>query len=209
VEVLLERAEHLAERVRRWWHVRGVAGATPADPVQAATHLAGKLLGATHAAHQSGVGLVQESHRQGQAPRIRELRTRVGERVEVVAHLLDVGAGRSPRLGTVLGLEREQVDEGRLRALDLRRDHGLLAHERVEEPVERRHHLPGQLEANQGLLSGTEAGGDGGVDDERRRRRRRQGVREGGRDLLPAHGGPLVSSGGSLRHRPGRGGTPA
>jgi hypothetical protein len=128
---------------------------------------------------------------------IRELRARVGERVEVVAHLLDVGVGRGALLGAVLGLEREQVDEGRLRALDLRREHGLLADERVDEPVERGDHLPSQLEANEGLLSRTEALGQGGVDDDGRIRGR-QRVRDEGRDLLPTHGGPLVSSGGSF-----------
>jgi hypothetical protein len=53
VQVPLERAEHLAERLRRWRHVRGVAGAASADPALAATHLAGKLLCAPGAAHKS------------------------------------------------------------------------------------------------------------------------------------------------------------
>ena len=39
----------------------------------------------------------------------------------------------------------EQVHQRRLRSLDLRRDHGLLAHERVDEPLERRHHLAREL----------------------------------------------------------------
>jgi len=40
VEVLLEGAQHLAERVRRGRHVRGVAGTTSADPVLAAAYFA-------------------------------------------------------------------------------------------------------------------------------------------------------------------------
>jgi hypothetical protein len=120
VQVLLERAEHFAKRMRRWRHVRRVAGATPADPVVAATHFTGQLFCATHTPHESGVGLVQEAHGEGYTFRVGELRTRVGERVEVVAHLLDVSVGRGALLCTVLGLEREQVDEGRLGPLDLR-----------------------------------------------------------------------------------------
>ncbi len=67
-------------------------------------------------------------------------------------------------LGALLGLEREEVDQGRLRALDLRGEHGLLADERVDEPVERRDHLAGQLEADERLLGRPEALGQGGVD---------------------------------------------
>ena len=55
VQVLLERAEHLAQHLRRWRHVRGVAGTASADPVLAATHLARKLLGAAQAAHEARV----------------------------------------------------------------------------------------------------------------------------------------------------------
>jgi hypothetical protein len=57
-------------------------------------------------------------------------------------------------------------------------------------------HLPGQLEANERLLSCAEALGQGGVDDDGRIRGR-QRVGDEGRDLLATHGGPLVSSGGS------------
>ena len=70
----------------------------------------------------------------------------------------------------------------------------------LDEPVERGDHLPGQLEANEGLLSCTEALGQGGVDDDWGIRGR-QRVRDEGRDLLPTRGGPLVSSGGSFGHR--------
>jgi hypothetical protein len=145
------------------------------------------------------VRLVQEAHRKRQALGVGELRACVGERVEVVAHLFDVGVGCGAAFAAVLGLEREQVDEGRLRSLDLRREHGLLADERVDEPVERGDHLPGQLEANERLLSRTEALSQGGVDDDGRIRGR-QRVRDEGRDLLPTHGGPLVSSGISFGH---------
>ena len=144
--------------------------------------------------------LAQEAHRERQALGIGELGARVGERVEVVADLLDVGVGRGTLLCAILGLEREQVDEGRLRSLDLRREHRLLADERVDEPVERRDHLAGQLEADERLLGGAEALGEGGVDDDGRIRGR-QRVRDEGRDLLPTYGGPLVSSGGSFGHR--------
>lgn len=123
----------------------------------------------------------------------------MGEGFEVVAHLLDVGVGRGNRRGALLGLEREQVDEGRLRPLDLRREHGLFADEGVEKPVERRNHLAGEFEANERLLGGTEAPGQRGVEDDGRLHGR-QGVRDEGRDLLPTEGGPLVSSSGSPGH---------
>ena len=195
VQVLLEGAEHLAERVRWWRHVRGVAGSASADPVLAATHLAGELLGAADAAHESSMRLVQEPHRERQTLGSGELGARVGERVEVVAHLLDVGVRRGALRGARLGLEREQVDERRLRALDLGGQHRLFADERVDEPVQRRDHLAGQLEANQGLLRCTEARGQ---DDGRTRGR--QPVRDEGRDRLSSNGGPVVRSRGSSGH---------
>ena len=166
VQVLLERAEHFAERVRRWRYIRGVAGPASADPILAAAHLAGQLLGAANAAHESLMRLAQDAHRERQGVRVGELRARVGERVEVVAHLLDVCVGRGALVGALLGLERKQIDEARLRAFDLRREHGFFADECVDEPIPRRDHLPGQLEANEGLLSCTNALGQAGVDDD-------------------------------------------
>jgi len=74
------------------------------------------------AARESLMRLAEEAHRERQALGIGELGARVGERVEVIAHLLDVGVGRGALLCAILGLEGEQVDEGRLRSLDLRRE---------------------------------------------------------------------------------------
>jgi hypothetical protein len=53
----------LAERVRRWRHVRGLPGAASVHPILAATHLSGQVLVAAHAAHESLMRLVQKTHR--------------------------------------------------------------------------------------------------------------------------------------------------
>ena len=110
----------------------------------------------------------EQAHRERQALRISELGARVGERVEVVADLLDVGVGRGALLGALVRFEREEVDERRLGPLDLRGEDGLLADEGVDEPVERRHHLAGQLEPDERLLGGAESFGEHGVHDDRR-----------------------------------------
>jgi hypothetical protein len=80
------------------------------------------------------------------------LRTGISGRLEVVADLFDI----SVRPVFALRLKGEEVDERRLRSLDLRRDDRLLADERVDEPVERGHHLSRQLEANERLLRSAE-----------------------------------------------------
>jgi len=60
---------------------------------------------------------------------------------------------RRPRLGTLrCGFEREEVVEGCLGPLELRRDHRLLANEGVDDPVERGDHLARQIEARERIL---------------------------------------------------------
>src|SRR5690606_22833602 len=119
------------------------------------------------------------------------------EAVKVVADLLDVSALCA---FVALGLEGEQIDEGRLRALDLRRDARLLADERVDEPVERRDHLAGKLEADQRLRRGAEALVEGTFDGELRSCGR-QCRRNEGRDLFAACRGPLVGACSPSLHR--------
>lgn len=92
VEVLLERAQHLAESMRRRRDVHGVARATATDPVLAAPDLARRLFGSPHTAHQALVGSIEQPHRERQPARVRELFARIHERVEVVADLFDVGS---------------------------------------------------------------------------------------------------------------------
>ena len=115
-------------------HEGRVAWTTPAHPVLRATHLAWLLVGAAHALHKARVRLVEQAHRQRQLRRVCQLRSREVEGIEIVADLLDV---RALRTFVALGLEGEEIDEGRLRALDLRGDYRLLADEGVDEPVER------------------------------------------------------------------------
>jgi len=89
------------------------------------------------------MGFVEQAHRRRQAGRICQLSARVGERIQVIAYLLNVRC-RTRIASRVLCLEVEQVDQRCLRTLNLRRQHRLLADEGVDEPVERRHHLPRQ-----------------------------------------------------------------
>ena len=184
---------------RYGWMVSNCTCRSPARTSGGRVSSAWRYRAAT-AAHQPLVRLAQEAHRKRQALGIGELGARVGERVEVVANLFDVGVGGGALLCAGLGLEREQVDERRLCSFDLRREDGLLAHEGVDEPVERRNHLPGQLEANERSLGCAEALGQGGVDHDGWIRGR-QRVRDEDRDLLATYAGPFVSSGGSFGHR--------
>ena len=96
-------------------------------------------------------------------------------------------------------LEGQQVDEGRLGSLDLRREHGLLADEGVEEPVERRDHLSGELEPDERLLGRADAPGERRLNDDGRLRGG-QRVRDEGRDLFSPEGGSLVPACGSPGH---------
>ena len=143
------------------------------------------------------MGFVEETHREWQPLRIAELTTRVGERIEVVTDLLDVRT-RRPAL---LGLERQEIDQGRLSAFDLRGQHRLLADERVDEPIERRHHRARQVEPGQRVLGCPETPGERGVEQQRGGWRQRE--RNEGRDLLAGNGGALVSPRDTLAHRPG------
>jgi hypothetical protein len=67
--------------------------------VLAAADISGLLATAAHPTHQPFVRSVQQPQRKWQAARRRELLTRIGEGVEVVCNLLDIG----------LGLENEKV----------------------------------------------------------------------------------------------------
>ncbi len=118
-----------------WWNVDGVAGSAAAYPILAATRFAGLFVCAADAAHEARVGLVEKAHREGESAFAGELFAGVGERVEVVADLFDVGVvcGRGVGGGGLVG---EEVDEGGLCAFDLRGEYGLFAYEGVDEPVE-------------------------------------------------------------------------
>ena len=132
VHVLLEGGKHLGERVRWRGHIDRVARSRSADPVLAPSNLPGQLVRAAYPAHQALMSLVEEPYRERQPSRIAELAAGVGERLKVVADLLDVGVrGRA-----VVRFEREEVDQGRLGTFDLRGEYRLFAHERIDEPVE-------------------------------------------------------------------------
>jgi hypothetical protein len=124
--------------------------------------------------------------------------TSEGERLEVVADLLNIRV----RGCAVSGLEGEEVDQGRLGTFDLRGEHRLLADERIDEPVERWHQLARELEPVQRMLGGAESIAECGIEHQMGVGRRQRGRNEG-RDLLSGIRSSLVSTGGTLAHRPG------
>lgn len=79
--------------------------------------------------------LVQKSHRDRQAARVRQLGSGISLRFAMVAHSLDVGVRRSIPLRRSLGFERQEVDERPLRSRDLRRQSRLSPDERAAERV--------------------------------------------------------------------------
>ena len=195
MDVFLEGAEKLREFLGGRWNISRVPGPASANPVLAAAYFSGLLAPAAHAAHQPLVCFVQEPQGERQATLRRKLAARVSKRVEVICHLLDIGVG----LGLFLGFEREKVDERCLRAFDLRRDHCFLAHEGVNEPVKRRHHLARQIESDKRLLGLPKATFELGVDDERRPHGRQLEGNEG-IDFFAARGHAFISACSTLRH---------
>ena len=83
------------------------------------------------------MGFVQQAHGKRQPTLAVDLSAGVAERIEVVADFLDVGIGGS----LLVSLVYQQVDKRCLGSFDLQREDGFFAHEGVDEPVERRHHL--------------------------------------------------------------------
>ena len=69
----------------------------------------------------------------------------------------------------------------------------------ADEPIDRGHHLTGEIEPGQRLFSVPEPFGKLAFDG-KGRRRRRQGKRDESSDFFPASRGALVSTGGSLGH---------
>jgi hypothetical protein len=136
------------------------------------------------------VCLVQQSHRERHTAPGRELAAGVGERTEIIRDVFDIGIG----CGVLLGLESEKVDEGSLRTLDLRRDHCLLAHEGVDKPIERGHHLAREFEPTERLLGLAEPVFDLAGNNECRMSGRQIEGNEG-LDLLPASDPGFVSPG--------------
>ena len=193
VQVLLETRQHITEQVRRRRDIERVARSRPADPVLAASNLARPLVGA---AHETLMGVAEQPHRERQTLWIAELAARIGKRLKVIANLLDVG-GRWPRshrrCRSLFSLKREEVDQRCLRAFDLRRQYGFLADERVDEPLERRYHLSGELEPRQRLLAGSEAIDPRGIEHQPWVRWRQRERHKGG-DLLTASSCPFVAA---------------
>ena len=194
VDVALEVAQEPVEQVWRWGNEDGVPRTRAADPVLGAPDLPWMFVGTSRTFHQTRVRLIEQSHREWQPFSTAKLFSRVRECVYVVAHFLDVRSWR--RIVFALRLECQQVDQRGLRSLDLRRDHGFLPDEPIDEPVDRGDHLAGELETTELPLGTTEKREGLGVEAQRRVRRR-QGLRHEGPDLLAANRRTLVSPGNS------------
>ena len=100
------------------------------DPVLAAAELARRPGGVAHAAQQA---LVQLEHEPAAERHLRQALDAVLQRRHVVAHLTEVLA--QLEVGRRRDLVEEQVDQRGRRALDARRQDGLLAQERRDEDL--------------------------------------------------------------------------
>ncbi len=170
----------------------GIARSGTADPVLGSAEFAGGFVRAAHALHESPVRLAEETRADRQTLGVGDLGARVVDHLDVIADLLDVVR----LLGFLGGLERDHLAERGLRALDLRRDDGLFAHEPVEEPARAGHHAARDFKAGQprqrvGVqpvdLSGRVQFWDAG----------REGMWHKRPDRLPGDGGRAVGAGGS------------
>jgi hypothetical protein len=124
----LERGHAVGYRGVGRGHEDGVAGAAPADPVLRAAELAGILAAAPPVCEEHTVDLAD------QAVREREALTQPGEPMvqgRDVVRDLDHLVERHTRC--FVQLEEQEVRERRLRPLDLRGEHRLLADVGVEE----------------------------------------------------------------------------
>ncbi len=194
VDVALEIAQEPVEQVWRRWDEDGVSWSRAAEPVLGAPDLPWLFVGTSRASHQTRMRSIEQAHRERQPFSAAKLFSRVRECVDVVAHFLDVRSRR--RIVFALRLECQQVDQRGLRSLDLRRDHGFLPDEPIDEPVDRRDHLAGELETTELLLGTTEKLEGLGVEVQRRVRRR-QGPGHEGPDFLAGDRRTLVSPGNS------------
>ena len=109
---------------------RALPGRRAADPVLAAAELAGLFVAAASAGQELAVDLPQQPVREREAA-AQPLQA-VFERGDVVGDLEHVVEGDA---GRFVDLEQQQVRERRLRAFDLRGEHGLLADVGVEEEL--------------------------------------------------------------------------
>ena len=142
VDEALEALHQVGHVLRRWRDEGCVAGARAADPVLRPAQFAGLLSGAAHPVEQQPMCLAQQANADRQALRVAKLPLHPAEGADVVRHLLDVVGVGDLQAGFLI----EQVRQRGLRALDLRREQGLLADRAVEQPLDGRHETghPGQ-----------------------------------------------------------------
>ena len=118
VDVLLQVTQERAQLLRRRWNEDRVARAGAADPVLAAAQFTWLFRRPAHTFHQPPMRFIQETGGQRETLLASQLLARIGERGEVVRDLLHVVRRLVVARGRA-GLVGEQVDQTRLRALDL------------------------------------------------------------------------------------------
>ena len=123
-----ERGHAIRDRSVRWRSEDGVAGTAAAQPVLRSPELARILAAAAAAGEENAMNLAYEAI--GQRQSFAQAHDAVLERGDVVGYFHYIIQRDARRL---VELEQQQVRERRLRALDLRGKHSLLADVRVEE----------------------------------------------------------------------------
>ena len=185
----LDIGQQIRHPLRRRRHKRGVAGPRAANPVLRTTQFAGLLAAAANAVEQQTVGIAQQAHADRQPRRIAQIVLHQPECPQVIGHLFDIVGVADGKTGLFV----EQIDQRRLRALDLGSQQGFLADGAIEQPIHRRHQPrhPGQASQSQlrRPIARLEAGG------RQNRLARRQRQRDKCLNSFAQGGGSSVSAG--------------
>ena len=130
MQELFQRAHARLNLLGRGRDEVGIAGAGAADPVLAAAELAGLFFIAAALRHEGGVHFAEETVREREA--FANARHAVLQGGDVIGDFHHVVERHAWSLGQ---LKEQEVGEGRLRALDLRGEHGLAPDVRVEKKM--------------------------------------------------------------------------
>ena len=126
-----ECTERFRHHVGRWWHEarRVERAASGTNPVLARAQLAWLQLAAARAMHELGMNLADKSHTHGQFGQPFQS---VVHRAHIVDDLIHIARQMLTRHQRLSG---KQILQRTLRALDLAREHRLLAHVHVNEEI--------------------------------------------------------------------------
>ena len=197
VQVFFEVGKQFGEPMGRRRHKGGIARTGSANPVLAAPDFTGELAGSPRPLQKTGVGVVQEAHGKRKArPRSGVARGRIQARR---------GSCRPSRMSAFsgrggfrpVGLKVQEINQGRLRALDLRGQDRFLADKSVDEPVEGGHHLTSQFQSTERFIRRPKLLPDR-ITELEHGTGWRQGMRDKCRHFLPGNRGGFVGAGDAL-----------